>query len=82
MPALEAIIYVVKHKAIGGNAEAIKLRERLLGISRLDESDPVPVAYLIRRGKMGEKEWLERYGYLGDDPSVEASDVSTSLNSS
>jgi hypothetical protein len=81
MPALEAIIYVIKHKAIGGNAEAIKLRERLLGISQLDDADPTPQAYFIRREKMDERQWLKRYGYLGDDPRVEASEVSTSSRS-
>lgn len=54
MIALEAIVYIITHKAIEGNAEAIKLRERLLGISEPEDTNPVPRAYLLRGRKLTE----------------------------
>lgn len=69
--ALEAMITLVKLKAIQGHAAASRICDNLRGIGLDDELDQVPKAVLVVGEKMTQEEWeVEAAAYLAGQPSA------------
>ena len=65
---LEAIILVVRSKAVMGNSPARRLFEKLIGIPVVDEENVARKGVLLWRGEMTREEWLAEFSHLGDPP--------------
>jgi len=61
---IEAIVLIVKMKAIENDPRAIALAGRLIGEAEPDGETPIQKSVLISRGTLSEEEWMARYGYL------------------
>jgi len=58
---LEAIILIVKAKEISGSQAASRLGDKLRGIARIDEDEPIAKGVLFAPEQLTDEEWIAKH---------------------